>query len=538
MKLTFIGACHEVTGSCTLLQLHGLNILIDAGMKQGADILESAELPIKPEEIDYILLTHAHIDHSGNIPLLYKQGFRGEVICTIGTKDLCEIMLRDSAYIQMSDAEWLNKHNRRSGRETVEALYNIKDAEGALKLFKTTEYNTCNIIDVDGKELKIVFKDAGHLLGSASIKVELYNGDKCLSSIIFSGDIGNENMPLIKNPSYFNNADYVVMESTYGNRLHEKPSDYVTLLSKIIQRTFDRGGDLIIPSFAVGRAQELLYFIREIKERKLIKNHDHFKVYLDSPLSNQATEIYDKSVLSYCNDETANLIKNGINPIVFNDLIRTSSIEESTSILNIDEPKVIISASGMCDAGRIRHHLKHSLWRSECTIMFVGYQAVGTLGRIILDGTSKVKIFGEEIKVSAEIVSFPGISAHADKNGLLRWISALQNKPKKVFILHGDDEAATDFADTLKDEYGYNAMVPFSGSEFNLITGEFEYIAPPKLSTNNNSNYSSSYSKVFSKLLDTYEYLGEVVNLYENGANKDIEKFRMQISDLIERWDD
>lgn len=540
MKLTFIGACHEVTGSCTLLQFYNLNILIDAGMKQGTDILESAELPVSPEKIDYILLTHAHIDHSGNIPFLYKQGFRGKVICTHGTKDLCEIMLRDSAYIQMSDAEWLNKHNKRSGKEEVKPLYDINDAEGALKVFDSIDYETCYIIFANEykNRLEVVFKDAGHLLGSASIKIELYDGYNKLNSIVFSGDIGNENMPLIKNPSYFKNADYIVMESTYGNRIHEKPSDYVTLLANIIQRTFDRGGDLIIPSFAVGRAQELLYFIREIKEKKLIKNHDHFKVYLDSPLSNQATEIYDKSVLSYCNDETANLIKNGINPIVFNDLIRTSSIEESMSILNINEPKVIISASGMCDAGRIRHHLKHSLWRSECTVMFVGYQAIGTLGRIILDGVSKVKIFGEEIKVSAEIVSFPGISAHADKNGLLKWISALQNKPKKVFMVHGDDEAATDFADTLKDDYGYDAIVPFSGSEFNLITGEFEYIAPPKISsTNNNSNYSSSYSKVFSKLLDTYEYLGEVINLYENGANKDIEKFRMQLSDLIERWD-
>lgn len=534
MKLTFIGACHEVTGSCFLLQAQGKNILIDSGMKQGTGDFVSAPLPVSPSEIDIILLTHAHIDHSGNIPYLYKQGFRGKVICTHGTKELCDIMLKDSAYIQMSDAEWINKHNERSGKEKVEPLYTIEEVEGVLKLFESYDYGDPIWLDC---EIAVTFFDAGHLLGSSSIRVFIDNDDyRERKTIVFSGDIGNENQPLIKNPSYPVYADYVVMESTYGNRVHEKPEDYVGLLASIIQKTFDRGGDLIIPSFAVGRAQELLYFIREIKERNLIKDHDNFKVYLDSPLANEATEIYDKRALSYCNSETAALINNGINPIIFDGLVRTTSVLDSKAIQANENPKIIISAAGMCDAGRIRHHLKHNLWRSECTVMFVGYQAVGTLGRIILDGATKVKIFGEEIKVSAEIIQFPGISAHADSNGLLKWISALSIKPDKVFVVHGDDECATSFCHRLIDECGLNAIAPYSGSEFNLLTNKFEYAAgPERISVTSHEN---SYSKSFSKLIDAYENLGEVVNMYENGANKDIEKFSMQICDLAQRWDD
>lgn len=532
MLLTFIGACHEVTGSSFLLQYDGLNILIDSGMKQGISELVSAPLPINEWEIDYIVLTHAHIDHSGNIPLLYKKGFRGKVICTIGTKELCNIMLKDSAYIQMSDAAWINKHNKRSGKEEIESLYNIEDVENVLKRFEGYEYD--DVISISDN-ISVKFHDAGHLLGSASISVMLGDEDT-YKTIVFSGDIGNENQPLIKNPSYIDHADYVVMESTYGNRLHSKPEDYVILLANIIQKTFDRGGDLIIPSFAVGRAQELLYFIREIKERNLIKGHQNFKVYLDSPLANEATEIYDKRALSYCNSETAALIKQGINPIIFNGLVRTTSVLDSRAISANENPKIIISAAGMCDAGRIRHHLKHNLWRSECTVMFVGYQAVGTLGRIILDGATKVKIFGEEIKVSAEIIQFPGISAHADRNGLTRWISALSNKPKKVFVVHGDDDAAVNFCHHLMDDCGLDAVAPYSGTEYNLLTNEFEHTSgPTKVVVESHEN---SFSKSFSKLLDAYENLGEVVNMYEYAANKDIEKFSMQICDLAQRWDD
>lgn len=528
-KLTFIGACHQVTGSCFLLQTDTTNILIDAGSIQGIDALETAALPIAPYDIDYIFLTHAHIDHSGNIPLLYKNGFKGQVWCTKGTYELSQIMLSDSAYIQMSDAAWINKHNKRSGKEEVKPPYDIDDVNGVLNHFYACDYNQwIKVTDM----ISIKFKDAGHLLGSSSILVNI--GDKTLA---FSGDIGNNDMPLIKNPSYLydEDIDYVVMESTYGNKNHEKPSDYVTLLADIMNRVFARGGNLVIPSFAVGRAQELLYFIREIKKRKLVNNY--FKVYLDSPLANEATEIYDKDALEYCNDETRALIQDGINPIIFKDLIRTTNIADSMAIQNDPNCKVIISAAGMCDAGRIRHHLKHNLWREECAIMFVGYQAVGTLGRIIIDGATTVKLFGEEVKVSAEIIQFPGISAHADQNGLLKWISALPNKPKKVFVVHGDDEVSKEFAFILNAEYGLSAIAPYSGTEFDIETNEFIYAAPPVENKKKNNNAIKHYSKEYEKLVYALERLNRVTQLYEEGANKDILKFATQINDLVDRWE-
>lgn len=535
MKLTFIGACHQVTGSCTLLQMDGLNILVDAGMQQGADVLEMVDLPVTPQEIDYIFLTHAHIDHSGNIPNLYKNGFRGKVICTQGTYELSEIMLMDSAYIQISETAMLNKHRKRAGKEELKPPYEIEDVENALKLFYACDYNSW--ISLEGN-ISFKFKDAGHLLGSSSILIRYSNDDLVDYTLLFSGDIGNSDQPLIKNPSYITSdkVDYVIMESTYGNRLHDSiEKDHVQLLADIMNRVFARGGNLIIPSFAVGRAQEILYFIREIKTRRLVNKH--FKVYLDSPLSNAATEIYDKSALDYCNDETKALIQNGINPIIFKDLIRTTSIQDSMAIQEDQDCKVIISAAGMCDAGRIRHHLKHNLWRSECAIMFVGYQAIGTLGRAIIEGAPSVNLFGEEIKVSAEIIQFPGISAHADKNGLLKWINALPSKPEKVFVVHGDDEQSASFADTLNDEYGINAVAPYSGSEFNIITGEFEHIAAPIIVQHTNKNNNYTYSKQYSKVLDAYNELGEVLKLYQNGTNSDLKKINLQLHDLIERWE-
>lgn len=528
-RLGFYGACHQVTGSCFLLQTDTTNILIDAGSIQGIDALETAALPLSPSEIDYIFLTHAHIDHSGNIPYLYKCGFRGQVWCTKGTYELSQIMLSDSAYIQMSDAAWINKHNKRSGKEEVEPLYDIEDVDSVLKHFFACDYNEwIRVTDM----ISIKFRDAGHLLGSSSILVNL--GDKTLA---FSGDIGNTDMPLIKNPSYLydEDIDYVIMESTYGNRNHDKSSDYVTLLADIMNRVFNRGGNLIIPSFAVGRAQELLYFIREIKKHKLVNKY--FKVYLDSPLANEATEIYDKDVLEYCNDETRALIQDGINPIIFKDLIRTTNIADSMEIQNDPSCKVIISAAGMCDAGRIRHHLKHNLWRPECAVMFVGYQAVGTLGRLIVDGIESVKLFGEEVKVSAEIIQFPGISAHADQNGLLRWINALSTKPEKVFMVHGDEEASKEFANILKTEYSIDSVIPYSGTIFDIEANEFIYIAPPIENKKKSNNAIKHYSKEYEKLVSALEKLKHTVSLYEEGANKDILKFATQINDLNDRWE-
>lgn len=534
MKLTFIGACHQVTGSCFLLQDNDVNILVDCGMTQGVDALVEAELPVPPSEIDFILLTHAHIDHSGNIPLLYKNGFRGHVICSHATLKLAEIMLADSAYIQMSEANWINKHNKRSGHDEVIPPYTIEDAENSIKCFKSYEYNEWIQIT---PTIRVQLVDAGHLLGSSSIIVEFTDIYDRKKRIVFSGDIGNTGKPLLKDPEYLYDTgiDYVVMESTYGGRNHEKPANYEELLASIITKVLGRKGNLIIPSFAVGRTQELLYFIREIKKNKLV-DFD-FKVYVDSPLANEATSIYDRFMADYCNNETKELLENGINPIIFDGLVRTASVHESISIQNSDEPKVIISAAGMCDAGRIKHHLKHNLWRKECAIMFVGYQAQGTLGRAIVEGAPSVTIFGEQIMVSAEIIQFPGISAHADHDGLLRWINAIPNKPKKVFVVHGSDEACNALLKSLDENGAYDAIAPYSGSIFNLSVGSFEYVAPPIKNRQYNRNPIERCSKEYIHLLDAKNKLDNIVEQYKEGANKDILKFADQIYDLCDRWE-
>lgn len=535
MKLTFIGACHQVTGSCFLLQENDVNILVDAGMTQGEDILTEAQLPILVSEIDYILLTHAHIDHSGNIPLLYKQGFRGHVICSHPTLALAEIMLADSAYIQASEASWINKHNKRSGRDEVEPDYNIDDVKGVMKHFKSYDYEEVIYLTED---ITVKLIDAGHLLGSSSIVVTFKDTYGKQKRIVFSGDIGNSGMPLLKDPSYlydFKNIDYIVTESTYGGRYHEKPSDYEKLLAEIITKVLGRKGNLVIPSFAVGRTQELLYFIRNIKERQLV-DFD-FKVYVDSPLANEATQIYSSYMKNYCNKDTKEIIDKGINPITFDGLIKTTTVASSMEIQNDTEPKIIISAAGMCNAGRIKHHLKHNLWDKNNAVMFVGYQAQGTLGRAILDGASTVNIFGEPIAVCAEIIQFPGISAHADHNGLLKWINAIPDKPQKVFVVHGNDESCNVLVKSIDEKLKYDAVAPYSGSVFNLSIGSFEYIAPPIRNKHYNDNNIVYVSRSFKELLDASTKLNNIIQQYKEGANKDIEKFASQIYDLCDRWE-
>ena len=369
MKLTFLGATHEVTGSCYLLEACQKRVLIDYGMEQGEDIFENAELPVKPSDIDMVLLTHAHMDHSGKLPLLYKEGFQGQIFSTAATADLCEIMLRDSAHIQMFEAEWKNRKGMRAGREMVQPLYDMEDAEGALRCFVRCRYGE-EIRIAEG--IRIRFIDAGHLLGSSSIEVWVKEG-KTEKKIVFSGDIGNCNQPLIRDPQYPTQADYVLMESTYGDRSHDAPADYATALAEVIQRTFDRRGNVVVPSFAVGRTQEMLYFIRRIKEEGLVHGHDGFEVWVDSPLAIEATNIFRQHMWSDFDDEATELVERGINPIGFEGLRTSVTAEDSRAINEKPQPKVILSASGMCDAGRIKHHLKHNLWRKESTILFVGY---------------------------------------------------------------------------------------------------------------------------------------------------------------------
>ena len=460
MRITFLGATHEVTGSCTYLEACGKHILIDCGMEQGPDEFENQEIPVAASDIDMVLLTHAHIDHSGKLPLLYQRGFRGQIFATRATADLCDIMLRDSAHIQMFEAEWKNRKGQRAGRAEVVPLYDINDAQGAINCLVGCDYDK-KINLADG--ICIRFVDAGHLLGSSSIEIWIKEND-VEKKIVFSGDIGNLNQPLIRDPQYVKDADYVVMESTYGDRSHGEFPDYVTELARIIQKTFDRGGNVVIPSFAVGRTQELLYFIRKIKEDKMIHGHDHFDVYVDSPLAIEATRIFMKHMYEDFDEEATKLVQAGINPIGFEGL-KTAITSDDSRMINFDErPKVIISASGMCEAGRIRHHLKHNLWRKESTILFVGYQAKGTLGRIILEGAKSVNLFGEEIEIQAEIRRLAGISGHADNNGLLKWIGSFEKKPEKVFVIHGEDSVCQVFTDRLRNEMHLDAGAPYSGT--------------------------------------------------------------------------
>lgn len=533
MKIYFIGADHEVTGSCHCIQACGKNILIDCGMEQGEDIYENQELPFNPSEIDYVLLTHAHIDHTGLLPLMYARGFRGEIHTTKATCDLCDIMLRDSAHIQQFEAEWRNRKAKRAGQEEYVPLYEMKDAIGVIEHFIPCEYETilhlCEGIDVR-------FSDVGHLLGSASIELKITE-EKVTKTVVFSGDIGNLNQPLIKNPTYLKDADYVIMESTYGDRSHGVVPDYVGELSRIIQMTFDRGGNLVIPSFAVGRTQEMLYFIRKIKEEHLVHGHDNFDVYVDSPLAVEATNIFSKNMASCFDEEAMELVRKGINPITFPGL-KVSVTSDDSKLINFDaKPKVIISASGMCEAGRIKHHLKHNLWRSECTVLFVGYQAVGTLGRSILEGASEVKLFGETIEVKAEIMKLDGVSGHADQDGLIRWLQSFDPKPEQVFIVHGEDSVCDLFAKKLTEEYGYNVIAPYSGACYDLITNQAVKEGVSERKVVEKREITKTPNGVFARLLAAGQRLITVIKHNEGGANKDLAKFADQINSMCDKWD-
>ncbi|MDO5014654.1 MAG: MBL fold metallo-hydrolase [Clostridia bacterium] len=535
MKLKFYGAAHEVTGSCFHLQVGDKNIFIDCGLKQGTDYSETETLPIAANAVDFVILTHAHIDHSGNIPRLYNEGFRGEVHTTDATTSLCDIMLRDSAHIQEFEAEWKNRKNKRAGREQYYPAYTMEDAEKCMELFSEHEYGEKFTL-CDGVQVR--FNDAGHLLGSAI--VEIWVEENNLSKkLVFSGDLGNKNQPLINDPVQIKKADYIICESTYADRLHEDGEDYSERLAVVIERTLSRGGNLVIPSFAVGRTQEILYFIRKIKEKNLVSIKD-FPVYVDSPLAAEATEIYQKRFIKYFDKEAVDLVSQGINPISFKDLKIVESVEESKYINSEETPKVIISASGMCDAGRIKHHLKHNLWREESTILFVGFQAQGTLGRKILDGALKVRLFGEEVEVRAEIISLQGVSAHADKNGLLNFINGFDEKPEKVFVVHGQREIVDGFEQLLKTEYSLDVFAPYIGAEFDLSDNRVLSQGKKEIKIKKRGNDMGNFirpNSPFGRLLIAYKRLEKVIKNNAGGANKDIAKFADQIIALCDKWD-
>lgn len=532
MKLTFVGADHEVTGSCHYLEACGKHMLVDYGMEQGKDLFENIDIPVDASQIDYVFLTHAHIDHSGLLPLLAKNGFSGEIYATEATADLAGIMLRDSAHIQMFEAEWRNRKAKRSKDIPLYTpLYDMADADRAIGCFVRVPYDTRTDV-CEGVAVR--FTDVGHLLGSAAVELWLTE-EGITKKIVFSGDLGNRNQPLLKDPMHVKEADYLLIESTYGDRLHSKERvDYVKELTQVLDTTFRRGGNVVIPSFAVGRTQEMLYFIREIKEQGLLPDFPDFKVYMDSPLAVEATEVFHKNGKTCFDEEAMKFVQQGINPIEFPGLCLAITSEESKDINFIDEPKVIISASGMCDAGRIRHHLKHNLWRSESTVLFVGYQSVGTLGRALVDGADKVRLFGEEIDVKAEIRTLIGLSGHADRDGLLDWADGFEKKPDKVFVVHGEDSVTDIFAKTLIDEKGLDAYAPYSGTVYDLLSGEFVVKAEGvrKAKTEKRTG-----NPVFDRLLAAGQRLLSIIRKNEHMANKDLAKFADQIDALSDKWD-
>lgn len=533
MKLTFIGAAHEVTGSCHLLQAAGKNILIDCGMEQGPDLYENPGLPIGENEIDYVLLTHAHIDHSGLLPLITKRGFKGEILTTFATADLCSIMLRDSAHIQEFEAEWRNRKGKRAGEPEFEPLYTVQDALDAVEKLAPCQYGV-RIHICDGIEIR--FKDVGHLLGSASIEIWLTEGN-VTKKIVFSGDVGNTDQPILKDPHYTASADYVVIESTYGNRLHSTEKiDYLGSFTRILKETFDKNGNVVIPSFAVGRTQEILYFIREIKEKELLKEYQDFEVYLDSPLAIEATKVFTKNMRECFDEEALAVVDSGVNPLMFPGLKISTTSDDSRQINLLEKPKVIISASGMCDAGRIRHHLKHNLWRPECTILFVGYQANGTLGRRLLEGEKNVKLFGEAIEVRARIESLHGISGHADMNGLLDWLGGFQTPFERVFVVHGEDMVTEEFAETVAERFGCLAWAPFPGGSVDLETNEI-LSEGVKLPAKKRKAAQKKAETAFERLVAAGKHLLDVIYKNEGLANKEKAKFEAQIRNLADKWD-
>lgn len=468
LKIRFLGGSETVTGSCHLITTQKHKILLDCGQFQGGRVIEDMNnLPFgfNPSEIDFLFLSHSHIDHSGRIPLLAKQGFKGKIICTNATHDLANIMLRDSGHIHEKEAEWQNRKRIRAGKDSIDPLYTQEDAENALVYFQPVLYD--QVIAVSDS-IKVRFNDAGHILGSAIIELWITEDD-VTSKIVFSGDLGMDDKPILKNPTAIREADYLIMETTYGDRLHGEVNSRIDILMDIILRTIDRGGTVVIPSFAVGRTQEIIYELNKYYEynKEMQAQLSKIHVYIDSPLATSATEIFKRNAQVF-DEETKQYILQGDNPLDFKNLHFTKSSQESQALNDDPTPKIIISASGMCDAGRIKHHLKHRLWDKNSSVVFVGYQAEGTLGRRIKDGQKDVKIFGESIHIEAEIYSIVGFSGHADQRGLLNWMGHFDKEPEAIFLVHGEADSRNGFSKKVKEEFGYDCIVVQSDEEYEL----------------------------------------------------------------------
>ncbi len=455
MKVTFLGGVKTVTGSSTLLESNSKKFLVDCGLFQGGQALEERNRDTRahsPGELSFILLTHAHIDHSGLIPKLAREGFRGRVICTKATFDLCEIMLRDSGHIQETESEWRTRKHQRSGRKALPPLYTVKDAEESLRSFETVRYG--EILPLS-EGIRVCFQDAGHILGSAIIEMWVKeNGRE--RKMVFSGDLGSSGQPIIRDPSRIEDGDVLFIESTYGNRLHKSRQETVDELIGIIRQAVRDQSKVLIPAFAVGRTQDILYTIGELMRKGLIPS---IPVYVDSPLAISATEIFTRNPDDY-DLETLDLLSGGKNPLEFPEIIFTQATEASKTINEDEGTAIIVAASGMCESGRIKHHLKHHLWREKSHIVIIGYQPEGTMGRRLIDGAKAVRLFGEEIAVKAHIHTLGGFSAHADQKGLLEWIGSFKNPGLEVFVVHGEEKVSNDLRDAIREHFHFKTTVP------------------------------------------------------------------------------
>lgn len=473
MKISFLGAAKTVTGSNFLLEGAGKKILVDCGLYQGKALEEREnyeEFAYNVQDIDFMLLTHAHIDHSGRIPKLYKEGYRNPVIATKATCDLCAIMLPDSGHIQEMENEWQNRKRKRSGKKELPPLYTAEEAQECLEIFKPVKYD--EIIELD-PNINVRFNDAGHMLGSSIIEVWVKE-DGETKKIVFTGDIGNNDIPLLGAPTMMENADFLVMESTYGGRLHMRNDDKAEMFLNIVAETLDKGGNVVIPSFAVGRTQEILYELNKLKENRndeaFMKKYETLMkalVYVDSPLATSATEVF-RNNMDLFDDEVKQRIQSGDNPLDFPGLHFTQTVDESKALNESKIPSIIISASGMCEVGRIKHHLKHNLWDPRNTILFVGYQAPGTLGAKIVSGEKKVKIFGEEVAVNARIEYIEGYSGHADQEWLLNFVYSFINKPKHIFLVHGEPDGQKILKDKIVETTNIPVTIPDYGETYKL----------------------------------------------------------------------
>ncbi len=538
MKITFLGATKTVTGSNFLVEGAGKKFLVDCGMYQGsaADEYENeAPFLYNIQEIDFMLLTHAHIDHSGRIPKLYNEGFRKPVIATKATCDLCSIMLPDSGHIQEMEAEWKNKKRERRGEKPIPPLYTAEDAAKSIEIFKPVQYN--EIVDID-ENIKARFNDAGHMLGSAIIEVWITENGK-QEKVVFTGDLGNNDIPLLSPPTMISDADYLIMESTYGDRLHMRNDDKATIFLDVVYETLEKGGTVVIPSFAVGRTQEILYELNRIKAeshdeefQKKYKRLMSIPVYVDSPLAISATEVF-KENMNLFNEETQAIINEGDNPLDFSGLKFTRTAEESKALNESQESSIIISASGMCEVGRIKHHLKHHLWEPNSTILFVGYQAPGTLGRKIVEGAKTVKIFGEEIAVNARIEYIEGYSGHADQEWLMNFVYSFTTPPKHIFLVHGEPEGQR----VLKEKLEENTQIPITIPEFAEC---YELKDNIEMVGEKPNNLKGQYLRMevldrMNTLKSELEDMTEIVKdeyLDENVSDLDVVRIREKLKDL------